>query len=83
VWDLPEDVEVDRLMAGLRLSKPVTTTPQVCPHCGVSLADPSIPKHLQHAAGMFTLALSQDDQWLCPFCTGRWDRGQRKEDQRR
>lgn len=49
--------------------------PQKCPHCGKSLADPSVPEQYADSRDLFTLALerkepegSNQSMWCCPFC---------------
>ena len=56
-------------------------TPQQCPKCKKSLADPGVPSHMRDKADLFTLARSgtawtPDQQqvlvWQCPYCEHVW-----------
>jgi hypothetical protein len=55
-------------------------TPQVCPECDRSLADPTIPLNLPRKyRKLFTLAVAPlveqpeyGTRWQCPFCANTW-----------
>lgn len=48
--------------------------PQECPDCKADLSDPSVPESHRLFRHMFSLALSDGPDWLCPVCGHRWRR---------
>ena len=63
-------------------------TPQKCPKCGKSLADPAVPAEYAKYREQFTLAESGmhpetlEKMWQCPYCRHAWPAMSRRDRRR-